>query len=648
MNTNSLLCLGNNLAKEISQKLLILEVVRSPLINAQSKRRTKGFRRILSSIILIILLTMFSLHHAYAEWSKEFLITDIKCHPERSDGACEIHTNPSYGRLCASGSPMVLLTKVHPNGDAALEELTAAMNDGRLVRVKKKNCIPVPFQPPRPLFSEYIINGGPSRTEGDTKEKTAIVLSGGGAKGSFQVGALKRLYELGIRPSILAGTSVGALNAAKLAEDQPDSMHDLECLWLQLKTNKDMWGYQRWFNTARLEIEEINALITDLLNPAPHLLDVFTTSTPLPHVFFGIDKLKTILDKKDTVEEIVEGYERSQSLFNLKPTAEIIKANLSRNDVMNSEIELRVSVTDLVSGALAYVDNRGRLLLNGTRHEVDLHHALLASASIPAYFPPLNMGVHGALFVDGGVREIVPLSVATHDLSADKTFVILASSLRVSPKACLTNTSIETRCKTHDIATRSIDILTKEIVYTDIAIGTSKRDWLDGTSDENGQDVVVIVPKKEIHGFMEVEPELIQANIHYGWMLADDALKTMSSDQRAALGRFATSIVVTLKELWELENFPERHVQRADVEPEQQYSKMIKAFTEAARQSVVSSIQSRQNINGAIPPALLAEFTGAASPPSLTRCPPLRGPSTSDPQFPKVPPDDGEVHPEAP
>jgi predicted acylesterase/phospholipase RssA len=51
----------------------------------------------------------------------------------------------------------------------------------------------------------------------------AIVLAGGGAKGSFEVGAVRYLYDQGIRPNILCGTSVGAINAAKLAEGQVSS-----------------------------------------------------------------------------------------------------------------------------------------------------------------------------------------------------------------------------------------------------------------------------------------------------------------------------------------------------------------------------------------------------------------------------------------
>ena len=43
----------------------------------------------------------------------------------------------------------------------------------------------------------------------------AISLSGGGAKGDFEVGALRLLYDRGIRPDVLTGSSVGAINAVK-------------------------------------------------------------------------------------------------------------------------------------------------------------------------------------------------------------------------------------------------------------------------------------------------------------------------------------------------------------------------------------------------------------------------------------------------
>jgi NTE family protein len=49
------------------------------------------------------------------------------------------------------------------------------------------------------------------------KRPLALVLGGGGARGAFQVGALRALLEADIRPDLLVGTSIGALNATYLA-----------------------------------------------------------------------------------------------------------------------------------------------------------------------------------------------------------------------------------------------------------------------------------------------------------------------------------------------------------------------------------------------------------------------------------------------
>lgn len=49
------------------------------------------------------------------------------------------------------------------------------------------------------------------------KKCLAFVLGGGGARGALQVGALRALLEAGLKPDLLVGTSIGAVNAAGLA-----------------------------------------------------------------------------------------------------------------------------------------------------------------------------------------------------------------------------------------------------------------------------------------------------------------------------------------------------------------------------------------------------------------------------------------------
>jgi NTE family protein len=67
------------------------------------------------------------------------------------------------------------------------------------------------------------------------REPVAFALSGGGPLGALQVGQLRALFENGIVPSLVVGTSVGALNASFLAYDPTfDGVERLERIWLGL------------------------------------------------------------------------------------------------------------------------------------------------------------------------------------------------------------------------------------------------------------------------------------------------------------------------------------------------------------------------------------------------------------------------------
>ena len=70
--------------------------------------------------------------------------------------------------------------------------------------------------------------------------KTAVVLSGGGAKGAFQVGCLKHLIEQGFTYDALYGTSVGALNSAAMAFK---GIEYTENQWLSIKGRGDVLSF---------------------------------------------------------------------------------------------------------------------------------------------------------------------------------------------------------------------------------------------------------------------------------------------------------------------------------------------------------------------------------------------------------------------
>ncbi len=68
---------------------------------------------------------------------------------------------------------------------------------------------------------------------------TAFVLGGGGALGAVEVGMLAALLERGVRPDLVLGTSVGAINGAFLAQDPGlDVVERLTGLWRSVAANR--------------------------------------------------------------------------------------------------------------------------------------------------------------------------------------------------------------------------------------------------------------------------------------------------------------------------------------------------------------------------------------------------------------------------
>ncbi len=62
-----------------------------------------------------------------------------------------------------------------------------------------------------------------------------LVLSGGGTKGAFEIGVWKALREMSIPISCVVGTSIGAINAAVIAQNDYDLAHDF---WTNLTINQ--------------------------------------------------------------------------------------------------------------------------------------------------------------------------------------------------------------------------------------------------------------------------------------------------------------------------------------------------------------------------------------------------------------------------
>src|SRR5437588_12791471 len=66
-------------------------------------------------------------------------------------------------------------------------------------------------------------------------ECIALLLQGGGALGAYQAAVYEALAEAGIHPDWVAGMSIGAINAAIIAGNPPNSQIDrLREFWTQV------------------------------------------------------------------------------------------------------------------------------------------------------------------------------------------------------------------------------------------------------------------------------------------------------------------------------------------------------------------------------------------------------------------------------
>src|SRR6185437_16702883 len=61
--------------------------------------------------------------------------------------------------------------------------------------------------------------------------RRALVLSGGAARGAYEVGALKALNEMGFQFDVVIGTSIGAVNAIFFAQQALDRLEQIWCKW---------------------------------------------------------------------------------------------------------------------------------------------------------------------------------------------------------------------------------------------------------------------------------------------------------------------------------------------------------------------------------------------------------------------------------
>ncbi len=229
--------------------------------------------------------------------------------------------------------------------------------------------------------------------------RTALVLSGGGARGAYQVGALRGLLDLGILPGaasafdVLVGSSAGSINAAVLAAHADRLAEGVERL-------EGIWGGIRAEQVFRTDLRSLGGIgwrwVRDLSFGG-------MLRRVAPKALLDTAPLRTLLDEGVPFDRIA-GHLRSGALRALAVPA----TNLYTSD----------GVVFVQAGPDVPLWQRGRWSVERTPIGVD---HLMASSAIPILFPSVE--IQGRHLGDGCIRNTAPLSPAIN-LGADRVVAV--------------------------------------------------------------------------------------------------------------------------------------------------------------------------------------------------------------------------------
>lgn len=242
----------------------------------------------------------------------------------------------------------------------------------------------------------------------------ALILSGGGAYGAYQVGVAQALFhgkspsteKQPLRPEVFAGTSIGAFNASFLVskghEGGERAVAGLREAWLEQMSWKS----------------GTNGAFRVRLNP----LDIFSPgeqdpggAQPSPFRYLSAD-FRHLLGELETrgLNLFRPGdpfLDRLTSCFDLsifvaaEPWEKTIRDLIDIRRIRDSPQRLTIAATSWTHGTVRHFDN------DDVKHE-----AIRASSAVPGFYPPAI--VDGETCVDGAVLMNTPLKPAIGKLAA--------------------------------------------------------------------------------------------------------------------------------------------------------------------------------------------------------------------------------------
>jgi len=223
----------------------------------------------------------------------------------------------------------------------------------------------------------------------------ALVLSGGGARGAYQVGVLRQIARQHPEFSfpIITGVSAGAINAAFIASHREDMAEATEQL------------AQRWstLSTSAVMRTDVPSLLGNALRIAGTMATGGSRIAPPTRGLVDTKPLRRFLETLVKPENI---------------EANIRDGRLQALAVSATSYRTGDSITFVQGSPETVMWNRFRRQSRADRIGVD---HVLASAAIPLFFPAWR--VEGEYFGDGSLRQPYPLAPAVH-LGADRVLAV--------------------------------------------------------------------------------------------------------------------------------------------------------------------------------------------------------------------------------
>ena len=232
-----------------------------------------------------------------------------------------------------------------------------------------------------------------------------LVLSGGGARGAYQVGVLRVLAREfpSVVPNILAGVSAGGINAAFLASRQasyPDKVEELTKIWQDIRID----------HVFRVDLR---SLAGRTMRWGGRLLSGGKSPLPPSKSFVDTAPLRELLERVLEADGgVVGGIATSLTAGWLRAIALTASSYTTGQSI--TWVQTR---EDCIMPAWERPQRKSETCGLRVDH-------VMASAALPFFFPAIE--VNGAWYGDGGIRLTAPLSPAIH-LGATR---ILAVSTR--------------------------------------------------------------------------------------------------------------------------------------------------------------------------------------------------------------------------